>query len=101
MGARIPTDAQARSSTSVLAASLSRSLLPVNKLGTDGEPLYRSRWDIIKRQLNEQRFELRPILMSFLFSTTVIEIATNDVLILFPSGSPIWRRMNFKLFDQN
>lgn len=37
----------------------------------------------------------------FCFPATVIEIAANDALILSPSGSLIWQRMNFKSPDQN
>lgn len=50
-------------------ASQPRSLLPVNKPGADRELASTGNGIFLKRQLNEQPLELRPILMSFLFST--------------------------------
>jgi hypothetical protein len=50
--------------------------------------------------LNEDRF-LVSLGFGFCFPATVIEITADDALILSPSVSLIWQRMNFKLPDQN
>lgn len=50
--------------------------------------------------LNGDRF-LVSLGFGFCFPATVIEIAVDDALILSPTGSLIWRKMNFKLPDQN